>query len=358
MLEANPTGVNPFNGLSDDSKAASAAQSLWDAGAFNADGKPDPTQGQKGQPEQTASPEPSPAPAATPPENTQTAAEPEGEPEFADLDDYLTKSQLDRDSFLSLPVKLKIDGKDEQATLQELLKAAQLERHVNQRSQQFAAQQKAWETQRQQAQTALQQQTQHATQLSQLARQQLYSDYQNIDWTQYTAEQQLQIERNFRIRDGQIQQQLAQIQAAQAQTYSQTLETERTRMLEALPDWSEQPKREADQKAISAYAQTRGLTQAELSQVIDHRHMLILRDAARAQDLQAQVDTLKAQLAGKTEAALKQIRAAPKAPAPGTRNVRDPKVAQLNSARERFAKNRGDVNAQAELAQRLLDAGA
>lgn len=358
MADPNPTGVNPFNGLSDDTKAAAAAQSLWDAGAFNANGKPDPAQGQKA-PEPKADPPPAAAAEAVAEADGGTKGQESDEgPEFADLDDYLTKAQLDRDSFLSLPVKLKVDGKDEQATLQELLKAAQLDRHVNARSQQFAAQQKAWETQRQQAQAALQQQVQHATQLSQLARQQLYSDYQNIDWSQYSAEQQLQIERNFRQRDAAIQQQLGQIQAAQQQSYSQQVQAEQARMLDAIPEWRDQTQLQAAQRAISAYAQERGFTSAELSQIADHRYMLVLRDAMNARDLQAQVDTLKAQLAGKTDAALKQVRAAPKAPSPGTRTVRDPKVAQLNSARERFAKNRGDVSAQAELAQRLLDAGA
>lgn len=356
MLEANPTGVNPFNGLSDDAKAAAGMQSLWDAGAFNEDGKPDPAQGQK-------APEPSsPAPGASPPESTAKApAEPvEGsqDPEYADLDDYLTKAGLERDSFLSLPVKLKIDGKEEQATLQELLRAAQLDRHVKQRSQQFSDQQKTWETQRVQAQTALQQQVQQAQQLSQLARQQLYSDYQNIDWTQYNAEQQLQLERNFRARDAQIQQQLSQIQATQAQTYQQQVQAEQARMLEAVPEWRDSEKLKADQQAISAYARERGFTPAELSQVADHRYMLVLREAMRSRDLQAENDTLKAQLAGKTDAALKRVRQAPQAPAPGTRTLSDPKVAQLKSARERFGKNPRDPDAQAAYAQRLVDLGA
>lgn len=362
MLEANPTGVNPFNGLSDDSKAAAVAQSLWDRGAFNPDGKPDPAQGQKAPEPAPAAPKaeaPKPEAAAKPTEPAEPAeGASDDAPEFADLDDYLTKAGLERDSFLSLPVKLKVDGKEERATLQELLKSAQLERHVTQKSQQFAEQQKAWETQRQQAQAALQQQVQQATQLSQIARNQLYSDYQNIDWSKFSAEEQLQIDRNFRQRDAQIQQQLAQIQSAQQQTYQQQIQAEQARMLEAIPEWREPTALQAGQKAISEYARERGFTPAELSQIADHRYMLVLRDAMTARDLQAQVDTLKAQLAGKTDAALKLVRQAPKAPNPGARITRDPKVAQLQQARERFSKNPRDIDAQAAMAQRLVDLGA
>lgn len=355
----NAQMVNSFTGMSDDTAAAARAQSLWDAGAFNADGKPDPAQGQKGpekQPEPVAA---EPAKAEAAPEQPVEQAEPAAEaPEFADLDDYLTKSGLQRESFLSLPVKLKVDGKEEQATLEELLRAAQLDRHVKQQSQQFADQRKTWESQRQQAQAALQQQVQQAQNLSQLARQQLSADYQAIDWSQYSAEQQLQIERNFRQRDAALQQQLAQIQTAQQQSYAQQLAAEQTRMLDVVPEWRDPEKLKAGQQAIATYAQSRGFTPAELSQIADHRYMLVLREAASARDLQAQVDTLKAQLAGKTDAALKQVRAAPKAPAPGARITRDPKVANLQSARESFKRAARDTDAQARYAQALVDAGA
>ncbi len=40
------TKVNPFNGISDADKTVEIAQKLYDAGAFNPDGKPDPDQGQ------------------------------------------------------------------------------------------------------------------------------------------------------------------------------------------------------------------------------------------------------------------------------------------------------------------------
>lgn len=353
MADANPTDVNPFNGLSDASKTAEVAQSLWDRQSLIDNGQ---TEGAKPAVAETKATE-------TAPEATAEAA-PEAEtpeveaPAYADLDDYLTKAGLERESFLSLPVKLKVDGKDEQATLQELLKAAQLERHVNQRSQQFAAEQKKWETERATARQQAQQQVEQANQLAQLARNQLYGDYQSIDWTQYTAEQQLQIERNFRQRDAQLQQQLAQIQATQQQSIQQQIQTEHAKMLDAIPEWRDQTQLQAGQKAISEYAQAKGFTKAELSSIYDSRYMLVLRDAARVGDLQAQVDTLKAQLAGKVDLAKNRVRQAPQAPSPGARITRDPKVAQLESARDRFRKNPRDVEAQAGLAQRLLDAGA
>lgn len=48
--------VNPFNGTSDVDKTAEVAQKLWDAGAFNEDGKPDAEQGQADAREEPATP--------------------------------------------------------------------------------------------------------------------------------------------------------------------------------------------------------------------------------------------------------------------------------------------------------------
>src|SRR6185312_3326778 len=156
-LDDNPTGVNSFNGTSDETKAAEVAQGLWDRIVGGDDNSPQPP--------------PAPAPAAdssaaasSPPEKEQApeASSSEDEVEFSDLDDYLAKAKLERDSFLSLPVKLKIDGKDEQATLSDLIRAAQLDRHVNLKSQKLSDQQKTWEAERAQAQAAIQQQWQQA----------------------------------------------------------------------------------------------------------------------------------------------------------------------------------------------------
>ena len=138
----------------------------------------------------------------------------------------------------------------------------------------------------------------------------------------------------------------------------QQVSTERTKLLDALPEWRDSAKLQQAKSQLESYATGRGFTQAELSQLVDHRYLLVLNDAARAKDLQAQVDTLKAQLDGKTEAALKKVRAAPtQAAQPGARVARDPKVVALSESKQSFLKNARNPDAQAAYAQALLNAG-
>lgn len=346
----NPTGVNSFTGTSDETQLNQAAQGLWDRIA--ADQAPSPA----------ASPAPEPA-ADVPAAPADAQAQPEApadsssdEVEYSDLDDYLTKAKLERDSFLSLPVKLKVDGKDEQATLKELLEAGQLRRHAQLETQKASERARQWESERTQAQQAIASQWQQSQQLAQLAQQELLREYQNVTPTSDPG----------KFLEGQqrwnaIQQWLNNANQAQQlqqqQLLQQQIQTERAKMFEAIPEWRDEAKFKTAQTQLTSYATERGFTQAELSQLVDHRYMRVLADAARVKDLQAQVDTLKAQLEGKTQAAVKKVRAAPQIVSTGARQApRDPKVVALDSAKDRFMKS-GNPDAQAAYAQALLNAG-
>src|SRR5690348_11540339 len=98
-MEANPTGVNPFTGRSDDTKAAGVFEPLWQKGALDSQDPAEAAQLQagrekeaaqqaslKGEPEQAAQPD-SPTP---PPQKSDGEAE-ASSPEYVNLDDYLAK---------------------------------------------------------------------------------------------------------------------------------------------------------------------------------------------------------------------------------------------------------------------------
>lgn len=343
--------IPTINGSSEEGALNSAAQGLWDRIAERDQA-----------PSAAAPPAPQPAadvPAApakaeeAPTSSVEAAADSSSdEVEYSDLDDYLTKAKLERDSFLSLPVKLKVDGKDEQATLKELLEAGQLRKHAQLETQKVSERQKQWESERTAAQQAIATQWQQAQALATFAKQQLF------------AEAEVAIKNNdlaklheLQMKDNAINGQIAQFQQAQQAQLQQMIHAERTKMFEAMPDWRDQAKFQTAQTQITSYATERGFTPAELSQVVDHRYMRVLADAARVKDLQVEVDTLKAQLAGKTEAAVKKVRAAPQIVSTGARQApRDPKVVALDSAKDRFMKS-GNPDAQAAYAQALLNAG-
>ena len=93
------------------------------------------------------------------------------------------------------------------------------------------------------------------------------------------------------------QQQLHAVQAerqrvAQQQQQEQALVIQRWREAQAqelqskLPEWADSKVMESDQATIRDYALSLGFSPEELSQVYDHRFVMVLRDAARFKDLQ------------------------------------------------------------------------
>ena len=300
-------------------------------------------------PAQAAAPDAAPAPAAE-------GAEPEG-PDYVNVEDYLQKAGIEKDSFYNLPVRVKVDGAESDVPFAEVLKSYQLEKHVNAKSIALAEKQRAWEAEQAQAKEAM---TQHLTQaqaLGNLAHQQLLAEYQGIDWNKLRAENPAEWavrNQEFNNRAGQIQQHLAQVNAQaeqmrqEAQKQQQTvLEKERERMFDARPEWRDAKNFDAAKAEISAYAKEAGYTPAELSAIYDHRYMQTLHDAARWRALQAAAP-----------ARLKQVRATPQVAAPGARVMRDPKQVALTEAKARWKKNPRDQDAAQGVFDQIANSGA
>lgn len=363
----NPTGVNPFNGMSDDHRSAAHFESLWQAGAFDsenpreaeqlrqerAEANPQPPKGQQ-PPKQTqqAAPQATEQVEQQPPEQqTQEAAEPptaeqEEGPEYRDLDDYLTQSKIDRDSFMAMPVTVKVDGKTSQVTMQDLVRSYQTDAHVTQKSQGFAEKQREWEGQQQQAKQALIQTLQNTQALFGLAHQVLLKEYQGTDWNKLRAEDPINWtikSQEFNQRAGEIQNFLARVQQA---TQEQTQQAEQQRLaelpkewektLEQVPAWRDDKQFQADRGEMLTYGQKLGFSPAELSGIHDHRYMVALYQASQFAKLQAQAPQ-----------AVKKVRAAPQVANPGARITRDPNTVARNQAKERFYRNPRDQDAGA-----------
>lgn len=90
-------------------------------------------------------------------------------------------------------------------------------------------------------------------------------------------------------------QQLAQAQQADEQRATQEWRKgERERLLEKLPEWRDQAKASAEQKLIAETLLQTGYTQDELSELFDHRALVIARRAALYDQLQANGASAKA----------------------------------------------------------------
>lgn len=285
-----------------------------------------------------------------PAEESETEEQPEQQAEtqektYESLSDYLKDANIDEEGFLDLPATVKVNGKTDTVPLREAISSYQQQQVHTQKSMALADDRRSFEEQRTQVSQALAQQIEQTKQLLQYAETQALGEYKSIDWNalnqtdpaRYAA---LKIDYDQKVAN--IRSYLAQIdqtqkeQAKQAQeAQAKRLPEETEKLLSAIPEWRDDKKRTADQKAILEYGKSRGLSDAELT-ITDHRYVQILHDAARYRALQA----AKPQ-------ALKQVRAAPQMVKPGARVSRDPKAASLQQARENWARNPRDEDAQA-----------
>lgn len=347
----NPTAVNPFNGRSDDAVAASQFEKLYDAGAFNPDGKPDPAQGQAApDPALSAADRIAAEPSKEGPGKATAAPESEDhdEPEYVNFDDYLQKAGLERDAFLQLPVRIK----DADVPLADVLKRFEADHDVESQSTALTERQKAWETESAQQTAQLQERLKAAETLGNIAYQQLLQEYQGIDWNRLSQEDPARwavLQTQFNQRVGTLQNQLQQIQAQHAQTAQdeqakrlEGLKGEQAKLLKAIPEWRDPAKFEAARTLMSGYSKKLGFTEEEVNAIFDHRYMRVLNDAAQWNRQEAS-----------KALALKKVRAAPVASNPGARITRDPKVTQLAEAKKNFAKNPRNADAQLAYANQI-----
>lgn len=274
-----------------------------------------------------------------PPQPAETAEAQSNEP--INLDDY-----PDREAFR---ITAKVDGKESQITLKDLLRGYQTDAYVTQKSQQLSDAQKQWESQRAALQQQYEQNLQVANQVATIAQQELLREFQGVtpdDPARYLAAQQ---------RLGAIQQGLSQLQQVQQQQLAQTLQVERTKLLEVMPEWRDPAKFAEASKVLVQEAAKFGFAPAELNNIVDHRALRVLHKASLVDALQAENAALKAKLEGKTAATLKLVRTAPPMASPGARTQTDPTSARRQSARQAMqaGKMRG-LDAQAAVAEALF----
>ena len=312
---------------------------------------------------QASAPDPAPQVAADDPAIAAAAAaapeasaeEPAADetPDYVNVEDYLQKSGIERESFLALPIRVKVDGKESDVPLADVVKGFQLEKHFQAKSIAFAEQQKAWEAQTAQARDALGAQLKNAQVLGNIAHQELLGQYQAIDWNKLRIDDPAQwavLDREFNNRAAAIQQQLGAVTAEQqrlAQEAQQqllaTLPKEREFMFNVHPEWRDEKSFQSARSDMLDSAKKYGFSEADLTGIYDHRIMLALHDLARFAKIQAQAPV-----------AAKRVRAAPQVSAPGARMTRDPTQVAKNQARDRFLKNRRDPDAGAAYFETLV----
>ena len=120
--------------------------------------------------------------------------------------------------------------------------------------------------------------------------------FENTDWERLKVEDR---EEYLTKRDEyrEVQDKIRDLQSKQGQAYEQqnremqaqhqkVLQEEHAKMVQILPEWGEPETQRAIAKSIGEFALSRGYTQEELNQLVDHRSILVLMEAKAFADMQ------------------------------------------------------------------------
>jgi len=255
-----------------------------------------------------------------------------GEPLGVDvLADYLGigADKLDVDDDGSLLVRAKVDGEEIQAKFSDLLKSYQLEGHLNKQNMEVVEQKKALQAKMSELDEQVQSKVKQLEDLSQIAYNELLSEYNSINWDELRQDDPAEYAAKFadyQARQSRIADMYQQAQAEKpsAEVPKERIQEEAHKLLSAVPEWKDPTVYQKDYTEIGQYAQSIGYTTDEFNSTIDHRLILLLNKAR-------QFDALKENSPKVT----KRVRKAPKLAKPGStakpKSTKDQKLAKMRN---------------------------
>jgi len=194
---------------------------------------------------------------------------------------------------------VKIDGKEVQVPLSELLNGYQRQSDYTKKTMEAAEQRKTADAE---VQKARQERQQYAGELQRMAIQLegVLQEQSKTDWAdliesnpvEYLKQRQLYEQRQALYQQNmQEQQQLAQqFQNEQAQAQQSYLAKQQEDLLAKLPDWKDDAKAAAEKAAISKFLQEQGFEAEDISSIADHRHVIVARKAMLYDQLMAKAN--------------------------------------------------------------------
>lgn len=224
-------------------------------------------------------------------EEVEAEAEPEEEAEITDEDSDEQPVEV---------IKLKIDGEEIEKPLDEVISLAQQGADYTKKTQEVAEQRKALEDYAQTIQVQEQQLRQQAElqqallgELAQItALDQQLAEFQAIDWNQLSESDFVEAQKLFFTQNklqnqrtqlvSQLESKQQQIAQQQQQQLAERIAKGKEILAKEIPNWSQQ----TSQEIISAGKDFYGFTDAEMSSVIDPRHVKVLHDAMQWRKLQ------------------------------------------------------------------------
>jgi hypothetical protein len=182
---------------------------------------------------------------------------------------------------------VKVDGKEVEVTLDELQKGYSRTQDYTRKTQQIAEVRKQAEVE---LQSVRAEREQYAQLLGALQAQVQQAAQPQIDWDRLYQEDPIEWVRQREVmRENQEkaaaiqseQQRLTQLsQQEQAQYQQQIFQQETEALVEAIPEWKDAKKAQAEKAMLVQFGQKIGFTPDELKNVVDHRAVVMLRKAA------------------------------------------------------------------------------
>lgn len=252
--------------------------------------------------------------------------------------------------------KVKVDGDEIEVTLDEALKGYQRQQAFTRKTQALAEER---QTLTAEAQAAVQARQELLDQLD-IVEQALTGGDTEPNWTQVKKDNPKQYA-EIRAAWEERQEQVSSLRTRQQELreqQKQALETERNRVLSveaerleaAIPEWAadQDVARTEKQKIVQFAENTYGFTPDDLGSVVDHRVILLLRDAMKYNDLQSQGDDRKK--------LLKKTRRKSPTLQPGSPSSKSKKKqSKANSARKRLAQTGRISDAESAFLEMLDD---
>lgn len=207
-------------------------------------------------------------------------------------------------------LKAKVDGRESAVKAADLLKSYQLEGHLNNKNMEVAEVKKALEAERQQFHAEAMAQAQQLQQALTIANAELNADFSGVDWQSLEAtnpQEFLKLRLKFQDRQNRLAAAQQFLDAKRQESVQSRLLDERTKLLEKIPEWRNQQAFESARQEMLSGLNVYGFTPEEVGSALDHRLLVLARDALAYRKLQA----------AKPETT-KKVAAAPKIVRPGT----------------------------------------
>ena len=231
-------------------------------------------------------------------ETQDESLEEETEEEVEETESEESEEEIEENPLYAVTV----NGEEQEVSLEELTKGYSRQSDYTRKTQELASErnnmaqlQEQWAAEISQAQNERQQ---YVNALGQIVQQSMIGleQFNDIDWDTLKEEDPIAwVTKNQELKDAQERIRTYQHQAIQAEKQSNqevakmramAAQEEHKKLVQVLPEWSDNEARGKLATDLFSYATTQGFTENELNEVIDHRQFLVLMKAKKYDDLQ------------------------------------------------------------------------